>query len=441
MRGTSDIKLLRLEVLQEFVERYKAPPSLILSNMFPSRNADSSTIKWESQRGGRGMTPFVPPGAPAPVSAGYGIAQHSAEAAYWKEKRYFDEEVLNNLRKPGTDARHWRAAEILADNLADIMNRSARRKEWMFTQMLFSGSFTYEIKGGYQVTVNYQIPSDHQVTLATAYDWNGGGSKNILSDIKDAKLKIAESCGGKVDMMFMNSQVLNLIGNDTTIRQLLYKSNFGDGNFMASAGINDLALVNADVLQSLFGIPNIVVYDEMYEAKAFLTAAVTGGSTTWLTVSDASDFEANEKIWIYDASEADDNYETRIIYSVDKTNNRIQLEYPPTNSYKAGEDFVMMQKYFVPSDKVAFIASNVEGKPIARYYNAPFGMGRHYGRYTDKHDEWDPEGTWVRVQDKGLPVLLNRDAVYTLDVTTRAVESITTTSTTTTSSSTTTTTA
>ena len=440
MRGTSDIPLLRHEVLQEFVEKYKAPPSLILNNMFPSRNADSSTIKWESQRGGRGMTPFVPPGAPAPVSAGYGVAQHRAEAAYWKEKRYFDEEVLNNLRKPGTDARHWRAAEIVADNLADIMNRSARRKEWMFCQMLFNGSFTYQIKGGYQVTVDYKVPSDHQVTLGTAYDWDDGGSKNILSDIKNAKLKIAEACGGKVDYMFINSKGLNVLGNDTTIRQLLQKNYFGDGSYMASPGINDTALVNADVLGSLFGIRNIVVYDEMYEAKAWLTAAVTGGSTTWLTVSDASDFEANEKIWIYDASEADDNYETRVIYSVDKANNRIQIEYPPTNSYKAGEDFVMMQKYFIPNDKAAFMASSVEGKPVARYYNAPFGLGRHYGRYTDKKDEWDPEGTWIRVQDKGLPVMLNRDAVYTIDFTATAEQSITTTSTTTTTSSTTTTT-
>jgi len=238
----------------------------------------------------------------------------------------------------------------------------------------------------------------------------------------------------------MNSHMLNLIGNDTTIRQLLYKSAYGDGSFMASAGINDTALVNADVLKSLFGVSNIVVYDEMYEARAWLTAAVTGGSTTWLSVNDASDFEANEKIWVYDASEADDNYETRIIYSVDKTNNRIQIEYPFTNSYRAGEDYVMMQKYFIPSDKVAFFAASVEGKPIARYYQAPFGLGRHYGQFADKKDEWDPEGTWIRVQDKGLPVLLQRDALYVLDATTTAAQSITTTSTTTTTSSSTTTT-
>lgn len=386
------------------------------------------------------MTPFVPPGAPAPVSAGYGIAQHKAEAAYWKEKRYFDEEVLNNLRRPGTDRRHWTAVDILADNMSDLMNRSNRRREWMFCQMMFSGSFTYHIKGGYQVTVDYKVPSDHQVTLGTAYDWNAGGSKNILKDIKDAKLKIAESCGGKVDVMMMNSHMLNLIGNDTTIRALLQKNAFGDGSFMAGPGVNDLALVNSDVLKNLFGIRNILVYDEMYEARAFLTAAVTGGSTTWLTVSDASDFEANEKIWIYDVSEADDNYETRIIYSVDKANNRIQIEYPFTNSYKAGEDFVMMQKYFIPSDKVAFFASSVEGKPIARYMAAPYGIGRHYGQYVDRKDEWDPEGVWIRVQDKGLPVLLQRDALYILDATTTAVQSITTTSTTTTTSSSTTTT-
>jgi hypothetical protein len=85
------------------------------------------------------------------------------------------------------------------------------------------------------------------------------------------------------------------------------------------------------------------------------------------------------------------------------------------------------------------MASRVDGQPIAEYKQAPFGLNRNYGQFTDSYDEWDPEVTWIRVQDKGLPILFNRDAIYTIDVVTTAKQAET--STTTSSSTTTTTTA
>jgi hypothetical protein len=191
------------------------------------------------------------------------------------------------------------------------------------------------------------------------------------------------------------------------------------------------------VIGTLLDIKNFVIYDEMYEIKTLITGAVTGGSTTWIQVADASDFDAAETLTVWDQSIVN-TYEQRDIISVDKFANRIQIDYPFTNSYKAGEDYVTMQRYYVPSDKFIMMASSVEGQQIARYIQAPFGLGRRWGLYTDKKDEWDPEGTWIRVQDKGLPVLYHVDSLYTIDVTATAGESATTTTTTTSSTSTTT---
>jgi hypothetical protein len=436
-RGASEIPSLRLEVLQDFVTRWTAAPNLFFSNLFAgTRNAESDTIKWESQRGGRGMIPFVPPGAPAPLSAPHGIAQHQATAAYWKEKRYFDEEFLNNLRRPGTDAVHHTAADTLADNMSDIVNRANRRKEWMFSNMLLNNGFSYQVKGGYKVSIDYGIPAEHRVALTSAYYWDTGGSVDIMGDIKDGKRKIAEANGGVVDTAICNSEVLDMMGKNTAIRQLLQTNAFHDGSLMAGPGINALALVNAKVLGTLLDIKNFIIYDEMYEVKAEITGAVTGGSTTWLQVNDASDFDAYEKLTIWDRS-SPDTYEQRYILSVNKFTNQIQIEYPFTNTYVAGEDYVTMQRYYVPGDKFFMMASNVQGGAVARYIQAPFGLGRHWGLYTDKKEEWDPEGVFIRVQDKGLPVLYQTDAIYTIDVTARAGESAT--STTTTSSTSTTT--
>lgn len=435
-RGKSDIPALRLEVLKEFVTQFNSPPNLVLNAMFGGSPIQeiSDSIQWESQRGGRGMVPFVPPGAPAPRSAPHGIAQHSATAAYWKEKRYFDEEFLNNLRKPGTYAEHHRATDILAENMSQLVNRANRRKEWMFAKMMFDGGFTYYTKGGYMVELDYGLPDENVVTLAGNYRW-GESSAAILTDIKNGKRTIAEGCGGKIDVAMCTSRVLDLIGSDSTIQGFLETRKFGDGRFMQDSGVNNLALVNPVVVASLFDIPNLIIYDEMFEIQAHLTANITAGSTTTLTVNDASDFEAAGTLTVWKAGT--DTHEKRNVVSVNHANNTVKVAYGFDNSYQAGVDFVTAQRYILPEDKFVMISSTVDGKPIAKYHEAPFGLGRHWGLYTDTKEEWDPEGVYIRVQDKGLPVLYQRDAVYVIDVGDSRADAATTTTTTTTTSSTT----
>jgi len=418
-RGSSDVPELRLEVLQEFVTQFTQAPDLLLMNLFPEVDSPSSTVVWESKRGGRGMTPFVPPGSPAPQTAPLGVAKHRAEAAYWKEKMPFDEEFLNNLRKPGTTAEHQSATEKLAEEMAGLVNRSNRRKEWMYAQMFFNGSLTYQMRGGYINTVNYQIPSDHIVSLAAAFNWNNGASKNILNDIQTGKRKIKEDCGGRVDLAICNSQVLTYLANDTAIRAILQKNAFGDGSLFASGNLHDIVGVNATVISSLLDIGRLVVYDEMYEVRAWLTAAVNPGQS-WIALDDVSDLSAGDQVRFHDYSTG--SFEDRYIFAVSQTNATIQLTQGVTGTYKAREDHITMRKYYVPNDKFVMISTKVDGVPIGKFYRAPFGVARHWGLYTDKNDDWDPEVTWIRVQDKGLPVILNRDAIYIIDVLTPTTE-------------------
>jgi hypothetical protein len=432
-RGSSDIPTLRLEVLQKFVTKFTAPPELMLMNLFPSSPSPSSTIKWESQRGGRGLTPFVPPGAPAHQTAPTGVAEHLAEAAYWKEKMPMDEEFLNNLRAEGTTATYLSAAARLARELASLKNRAWRRKEWMFSKMMFNNGFDYKVKDGYMASVDYAIPQSHRITLGTNYQWDDGSSKNILKDIQDGKRTIKEDCGGTVDLAMCNSKVLDYLANDTTIRGILQKNAFGDGSLF-KGNLHELVGVNPGIIGGLLNISNFVVYDEMYEVKAFLTSTVTGGSTTHIAVDDVSDFEANSKLRIVDRSA--NTWEDLKIIDVNEIAGTIQVSAPPASTYKAMEDFVLMPRNFIPDDTFVMMSTKVEGQSIAEYKQAPFGLGRHYGQYTDKHDEWDPEVTWIRVQDKGLPILYHPDAVYTIDVVTTAYESATSTTTTTTTTTT-----
>jgi hypothetical protein len=417
MRGIADIPELRLEVLQNFITRFMTPPELTLSNLFGTSNAPSDSIMWESQEGGRGMAPFVAPGVPSPRTAPYGLTKHSATAATWKEKMYFDEEFLNNLRKEGTLNQYHASAARLAREMAGLTYRSMRRKEWMFAKMLFNGGFTYQTTGGTRLAVDYDLPSENDVTLTTNYMWTatgGSATVDVFGDIMDGKQVIKNATGAFVDRAMCTTKVLQYMAQDPTLVALLQKSHFGTGD-LYTGNKNKLLGINPKVVASLLDIPFLEINDEMYEIRSFLTAAVTGTSTVAISVEDTTDFEVGYKLRFVDVSAG--TWEEETILSIQPESSTVTVAAAPTASFKAGEDFVFMRKTFIPSNKFSMFASNVEGQSIAEYIAAPYGLGRTYGMQTDRHDTWDPDGVFLRVQDKGLPVLYQRDAVYNLTVT------------------------
>lgn len=404
-KGKSDIPDLRIENLQALITSFMSSPNLILMGMFGSQNADSDTIKWESQVGNRGLTPFAAPGSPAQTTAPGGLASHSASAAYWKEKMYMDEVFLNNLRKPGTVNTYELAQTRLARELLSLRNRCDRRKEWMFAKMLTAGSFSYLSPKGAKISVDYQLPSANLVTLAANRQWDSGSQRNIVEDVMDAKLVLQNSIGANLNYAIMTTEIMKLLVLDPSIQTLLSKSNFGQGNLFANP---------TQVLSVLLGIPNWIVYDEQYEITGWLTAVVTGSSTVTVYVDDATDFEVGGTLRFHDISAG--TYEDETISAVDPEAGTVTVDTAPTASFKAGEDKVTMVKKFIPTDTFTMFASQVEGVNIAEHFAAPYGLNRDWGMTTDTHETWDPDGIWIRVQNKGLPVLYNRDAIYSMTV-------------------------
>ena len=406
MQGKSEIPDLRLERLQKLMTMFTASPNLVLMGLFTDEINDSDTIKWESQVGNRGMTPFAAPNAPAQTVSPIGVTQESAMAAYWKEKMPLDEVFLNNLRQEGTLATYMTAKQRLARETLMMRNRCDRRKEWMFAQMLTAGTMTYSAPGGVKIDLDYNVPSANVVTLAASRHWDTGSDRNILEDIMDAQLVLQNSIGAKIDWSMCTTEVLQMMIKDRGIQTLLAKSSFGDGDLFARP---------VAVLSALLNIPKFMVYDEQYVITAWLTQKVTGASTTVIYVDDATDFLAGETLKFNDISANTSEDET--ISSVDIDAGTITVATAPTASFKSQEDKVTMTRKFLPKTKFCMFASTVEGQKIAKFMQAPFGLQRLYGLQVDSHDEWDPDVTWIRVQNKGLPVLLNRDAIYVLTVT------------------------
>jgi len=381
---------------------------MYFSSLFPTQTYDSDTIKWELEYGTAGMTPFVAPGSIAPVVGQDGIAEASAKAAYWKEKMYFDEEFLNNLREPGTWATYQTAERKLSRGSRKLRYRVDRRREWMSCQMLLNGSLSYLQKGGTKINISYGIPASHTVTLTTDYMWGTGTKREPLGDIFDGKKVVSEDAMTQINHSVLNSELLKILILDIKIQALLAKSAFGDGDLFQNPSL---------VIGTLLGVGPLTVYDEIFEITGWLTTNVAagGGADYVCYVDDASDFEVGGTARFVDMSEVN-VWEDEVIKAVDVVAGTITVVAGPALAFKANEDKVVMRKKFIPDNVFFMFADNAEGEMIAEFMEAPHGLGRNWGMFADTKDQWDPEGIYLRVADKGLPVLYHPDTTYKLIV-------------------------
>ena len=403
--GINDIPALRLTVLNKLVTKYMMPPNLILSQFFKDVNYESDNIEWESQIGSRGLTPFAAEDAESPAAAIPGVGQNSAQAAFWKERTFFGSSFLNNIREVGTDRRYQSAERTLGNQVRNLSNRSYRREEWMRAQMLCNDGFTYKDKNGVYITLDYGIPDDNKVTLATDYKWDEGTKRNIVKDISDGKLVVSNANAGVLSHAIFTSEVLQYMMFDDTIQTLLQKSSFGNGDMFANP---------TNVIGNLLGIGNMHLYDEAYQIRAYLTTALAASTDPTVYVDSTVDFEVGGTLTVLDVSAK--TIETLTISAVNTNSGTLSTTGTLASAYKATEDYVYMTKKFIPTNKFIMWADNVDGEPIAEFMKAPHELERRWGQQIDRWEKRDPDGIFVRVEDKGLPVLYHEDAVYQLTV-------------------------
>ncbi len=191
----------------------------------------------------------------------------------------------------------------------------------------------------------------------------------------------------------------------TDIQDLLKKSSFGDGDLFARP---------QQVIGNLLGMGNLTVYDDVFEVSTWITQDVSSGAST-INVDDATDLEAGEEARIYDLRTPYD-YEKVTIDSVSISNNTVTLSGSTNNAYAANQARLVMRKKFISNLTVGMFARTIDDEKIAEFMEAPFGNDRHFGMYADSNPEWDPEGIWMRIQNKGLPVIYHPDALYTITV-------------------------
>ncbi len=401
--------IFKLETLNKFIQKLPKQENLLFVNLFPTDQYPSDTIRWMVEYGSVGMTPFVAPGSPAPnVGDDQFYSEGSAVAAYWKEKTFIDEVALNNLREPLTEQTYYTAEKQIARKIARLRARCDRRKEWMLSQMLFNHSFSYQIKGGAKFSVNYNVPAQNAQALSGDDFWKtSGGTKGTtatpIKDVFDFRQDYVDELGREPEYCVITSDMLKWWMFDTDLQNLLKKSAFGEGDLFSNPQA---------VFAKLFGLGNLIVYDEYFDVSSWLTA--DAGSNTAVVVEDATDFVAG-KARLYDMASMF-TYEDVTIASVNYATNTLTLADTPTGSFSAGKARLSSRKKFASEDKLMFFSRTVEGETVAEFMEAPFGLNRNWGMYGDSQTEWDPDGLWLRIQNKGLPVMYWPNSIMTFKV-------------------------
>lgn len=409
-KGSAGIPSLHLTTLNKVIDYTKAPSELYFTNLFPAIQYPSDQIEWETLYGSVGMTPFVAPGSISPTVGGDGIGHGSASCAFMAEKTFLDETLLNNLRQVGTDRTYETAQSQLTRRFNKLRNRCINRREWMVSKMMTEGAISYQNAKGIKMSVSYGIPSQNLITLTGNYVWGTGSSRNPAQAIFDVKRLLADEYGYAPSVYMMNSTTMKLLMFDSAIQDLLKSSAYGSPG-PRSIGDPKYQMAIAELL----GIGNLTVYDVMYEVESYITANVTGGSTTTVYVEDASDFEVGAKLRFVNST-TPNTWETQTVTAVDKINNTVTVGTAPTNSYTMRRDRVVARKKFIADNKILMFTPMLEGMPIAEIMEAPHGVDRRWGMTSKTWDDNDPEGTWLKIEDKCFPVLYRPEAVSVLTV-------------------------
>lgn len=377
--------------------RLPQPPSMGFSRYFPVIKLPGDNFTWEYALGSAGMSPVVAPGSPAPIIGKDGSASGSASVAYWKEKMFLDETTANNTRRIGT-LEYETAQRQIAEMITKLMWRSKRRQEWFAARALLDSKLVYTMENGHTVSVDFGRPVNNRKVLAGNYRW-GQSAAQPLKDILDLKEYMADMHGVRITILKMNSKTLRLLADDPSLIELFKKSGYGDGGFLANPE-RELG----KVLDITFELN-----DDFYDVPA----EVTGVAGTAITVDNARDFSVGGKLFA-ELVDKEFREEFRTIVSI--SGNVVTVDSAFT-TLRPGKDRVTMRKKYLLDGEVCALPSSFDGNSIGNYYLAPFGLPTpRYGMYVDSDMVWDPDGLYMRVQNKGLPVVRSPQAVFTLVV-------------------------
>ena len=189
--------------------------------LFPNDKKLGLDLKW--LKGSNGLPVVLKPSAfdvaaiPRPR---IGFEKLSAEMPFFKESKYIDEELRQELNKV-IESNNQAYVDMIVDRIfndeMDLLEGAAAQRERMRMMALTTGTIVVEANGqAYEY--DYGMPSDHKVT--TGKSWSDP-TATILGDIRTGIDKIVEDTGVEVTRGMCSSKVIGYFRINNEIRASL----------------------------------------------------------------------------------------------------------------------------------------------------------------------------------------------------------------------------
>ena len=204
--------------------------------LFPSDKKLGLTLKW--LKGSGGLPIVLKPSAfdvaaiPRPR---IGFTMLSADMPFFKESKYVDEELRQELNKV-MESGNQSLIEAIMNNIfqdeVELLEGAAAQRERMRMQVLTTGAI--EMEGNGQVyEYDYQMPGTHKVTVTKSWS---DPTADIMGDIRNAIQTIEDDTGVTVERAVCSSKVLGYFRINDAIKNSLMVITQGAG-FVSDARI------------------------------------------------------------------------------------------------------------------------------------------------------------------------------------------------------------
>lgn len=197
--------------------------------LFPNDKKSGLTLKW--MKGSNGLPIVLKPSAydvaaiPRP-RIGFDVL--SADMPFFKESKYIDEELRQELNKVIETGNQNMIDAIMNNIFADeveLLEGAAAQRERMRMQVLTTG--TIEMEGNGQVyEYDYQMPVNHKVTVTKSWS---DPTADIMGDIRNAIETIEQETGVTLERAVCGSKVLGYFRINNDIKNSLMVITQGAG--------------------------------------------------------------------------------------------------------------------------------------------------------------------------------------------------------------------
>jgi hypothetical protein len=226
-----------------------------LFDIMPINNHDTDLVQWEQRDDYIGLQQLRGiNGEPAQVKA-IGGKLFQAQPGVYGEFLDIDEKQLTSRRKYGSYSDPIDISDLVLEKQNQLLNRRIDRLRWIGWTLLSKGIFSVALPNG-SIAHTDAFPLQTQTRIVA---WTSFATAQPLNDFRAAQLK-ARANGVYFD------QRAKAFCNRVTVNNLLQNTNAADLGGKRTQGLaNMLSLSDVNMLLTGEGLPNIVVYDEVFK--------------------------------------------------------------------------------------------------------------------------------------------------------------------------------